>query len=62
MFMSDFQLIGFGMALLEGVDPNPDNFVCAGIIKMKSGQVGSLLRLEPNKQAQVKFVLVNAQV
>ena len=42
------------MAVLEGVDPNPDNFVCAGIIKTKTVQVGCLLRLEPNKQAQVK--------
>ena len=47
------RLAGFGMQLLEGVDPNPDNFVCAGILHGRGAQVGSLLRLEPNKQAQV---------
>lgn len=47
------KLIGFGMQLLDQVDPNPDNMVCAGIIHTQSQQVGCLLRLEPNKQAQV---------
>lgn len=47
------KLLGFGSALLEGVDPNPDNFVGAGIIQTKSLQVGCLLRLEPNAQAQM---------
>ena len=47
------KLQGFGMQLLDGIDPNPDNFVCAGIIYMRAQQVGCLLRLEPNKQAQV---------
>ncbi|XP_071809172.1 AP-2 complex subunit alpha-2-like [Asterias amurensis] len=45
------KLIGFGIGLLEGVDPNPDNFVCAGIVHSKSAQIGVLLRLEPNKAA-----------
>ena len=48
------RLAGFGMQLLEGVDPNPENFVCAGILHGRGVQVGSLLRLEPNKQAQVR--------
>lgn len=39
--------------LLEGIDPNIENFVCAGIIHTSNVQVGCLLRLEPNKQAQV---------
>lgn len=39
--------------LLEGIDPNPKNFICAGIIHTSTLQVGCLLRLEPNKQAQV---------
>lgn len=43
------------MQLLDGIDPNPDNFVCAGIVHMRAQQVGCLLRLEPNKQAQVIF-------
>ncbi|XP_053576127.1 AP-2 complex subunit alpha-2 isoform X2 [Bombina bombina] len=47
------KIIGFGPALLENVDPNPSNFVAAGIIQTKSRQVGCLLRLEPNVQAQM---------
>ncbi|KAG7278851.1 hypothetical protein CRUP_010414 [Coryphaenoides rupestris] len=46
------KIIGFGTALLDGVDPNPTNFVGAGVIHTKSTQVGCLLRLEPNTQAQ----------
>lgn len=48
------QIIGFGSALLEEVDPNPANFVGAGIIHTRTTQVGCLLRLEPSLQAQVK--------
>lgn len=48
------QIVGFGVALLDGVDPNPANFVGAGVIHTKNTQVGCLLRLEPNAQAQVK--------
>ncbi len=47
------QLIGFGLCLLQGVDPNPDNFVSAGIIHTRNQQIGCLLRLEPNKQVLV---------
>ncbi|XP_041093672.1 AP-2 complex subunit alpha-1 isoform X2 [Polyodon spathula] len=47
------KLLGLGTALLENVDPNPENFVCAGVIQTKSAQVGCLLRLEPNAQAQM---------
>lgn len=47
------KLMGFGMQLLDSIDPNPDNMVCAGIIHTQGQQVGCLLRLEPNKQAQV---------
>uniref|UniRef100_A0A4W4E6E9 AP-2 complex subunit alpha n=1 Tax=Electrophorus electricus TaxID=8005 RepID=A0A4W4E6E9_ELEEL len=46
------KIIGFGTALLDGVDPNPSNFVGAGVIHTKTIQVGCLLRLEPNTQAQ----------
>jgi len=52
------KLSGFGMQLLDGIDPNPDNMVCAGIIHTQSHQVGCLLRLEPNKQAQVSAVRI----
>ncbi|XP_054708680.1 AP-2 complex subunit alpha-2-like [Uloborus diversus] len=47
------KLNGFGIQLLEGIDPNPENFVCAGIIHTRAVQVGCLLRLEPNRQAQM---------
>ncbi|KAI4905326.1 hypothetical protein NFI96_001769 [Prochilodus magdalenae] len=46
------KIIGFGTALLDGVDPNPSNFVGAGVIHTKTIQVGCLMRLEPNMQAQ----------
>lgn len=45
------------MQLLDGIDPNPDNMVCAGIIHTQGQQVGCLLRLEPNRQAQVNTVI-----
>lgn len=51
------KIIGFGMQLLDGIDPNPDNFVCAGIVHMRSQQVGCLLRLEPNRNAQVCILI-----
>ncbi|XP_072554555.1 AP-2 complex subunit alpha-2 isoform X2 [Paramormyrops kingsleyae] len=47
------KIIGFGVALLDRVDPNPSNFVGAGVIHTKTTQVGCLLRLEPNTQAQM---------
>ncbi|KAM9345562.1 AP-2 complex subunit alpha-2 isoform 2-T2 [Symphorus nematophorus] len=47
------KLLGLGTALLDNVDPNPENYVCAGVIQTKSQQVGCLLRLEPNAQAQM---------
>uniref|UniRef100_UPI0037E72B4E AP-2 complex subunit alpha-2-like isoform X2 n=1 Tax=Semicossyphus pulcher TaxID=241346 RepID=UPI0037E72B4E len=47
------KIIGFGVALLDSVDPNPANFVGAGVVHTKSTQVGCLLRLEPNPQAQM---------
>lgn len=54
------KVIGFGMQLLEDIDPNPDNFVCAGIIHMRNQQVGCLLRLEPNKNAQLYRLTVRS--
>lgn len=56
------KLMGFGMQLLENVDPNPDNMVCAGIIHTQTQQVGCLLRLEPNKQAQVSAKLTFVKI
>ncbi|XP_066903440.1 AP-2 complex subunit alpha isoform X2 [Halyomorpha halys] len=54
------KLIGFGMQLLDGIDPNPDNFVCAGIVHTRTQQIGCLLRLEPNKQAQMYRLTVRS--
>uniref|UniRef100_A0A8R1DKL3 AP-2 complex subunit alpha n=2 Tax=Caenorhabditis japonica TaxID=281687 RepID=A0A8R1DKL3_CAEJA len=47
------KLKGFGANLLTEVDPNPDNYVCAGIIHTQTQQIGTLIRLEPNKQAKM---------
>jgi AP-2 complex subunit alpha len=43
------------MQFLEGIDPNPENYVTAGIVHNSRQQVGVLCRLEPNKQALVSF-------
>lgn len=47
------KLIGFGVGMIESIDPNPDNFVSAAILNTRSQQIGCLLRLEPNRQAEV---------
>ena len=47
-------MLGFGSSLLEGIDPNPENFVMAGIVHTREAQIGALLRLEPNKEASVR--------
>jgi len=47
------KLIGYGFSLLEGIDPNPENYVCAGIIHTKTLQIGCLMRLEPNHSANM---------
>ncbi|XP_039892239.1 AP-2 complex subunit alpha-2 isoform X4 [Simochromis diagramma] len=49
------KLLGLGTALLDNIDPNPENYVCAGVIQTKGQQIGCLLRLEPNAQAQVQM-------
>lgn len=41
------------MSALDGIDPNPDNFVSAGILNTKAVLVGCLLRLEPNMEKKV---------
>uniref|UniRef100_A0A183CWG5 Alpha_adaptinC2 domain-containing protein n=1 Tax=Gongylonema pulchrum TaxID=637853 RepID=A0A183CWG5_9BILA len=53
-------LIGFGPKLLQQVDPNPENYVCAGIINTKMQQIGTLIRLEPNKQAMMYRLTVRS--
>ena len=47
------KLLGYGISVITGIDPNPDNLVSAGVINTKSMLVGCLLRLEPNIQTQM---------
>lgn len=54
------KLIGLGAKLLTDVDPNPDNYVCAGIIHTQTQQIGTLIRLEPNKQAKMYRLTVRS--
>lgn len=50
---------GHRFAILEGIDPNPSNLVSAGVLHMSaSGKVGCLLRLEPNREAKVRLLLL----
>ncbi|XP_078404943.1 AP-2 complex subunit alpha-2-like [Cetorhinus maximus] len=58
--MTKAKLLGFGLALLDGVDPNLSNFVGTGIIHTKTVHVGCLLRLEPNTQAQLYRLTLRA--
>jgi len=46
-------LLNFGAKILDNIDPNPENFVCAGILHTQLAQIGTLIRLEPNKQAKM---------
>nr|CAG4640625.1 EOG090X0109 [Eulimnadia texana] len=54
------KLSGSGMMLIDGIDPNKENFVCAGIIHTRLQQIGCLLRLEPNRQAQMYRLTVRS--
>ncbi|XP_023326510.1 AP-2 complex subunit alpha [Eurytemora carolleeae] len=54
------KLIGYGFQLLENIDPNHENYVCAGIIHTRTLQIGVLLRLEPNMQAQMYRLTVRS--
>ena len=54
MYSISYQLQGVGVSVIEGIDPNPDNYVSAGIVNTKSVLIGCLLRLEPNKDKKVR--------
>ncbi|TKR77469.1 hypothetical protein L596_018440 [Steinernema carpocapsae] len=54
------KLVGLGCEVLKDVDPIPENFVLAGIIHTQMQQVGCLVRLEPNKQAQMYRLTVRS--
>lgn len=50
---------GHSFNVLEGIDPNPNNLVGAGILHMSvDGKVGCLMRLEPNREAKVSLQLL----
>lgn len=45
---------GHNLNVLDGIDPNPNNLVAAGVLHMSmEGKVGCLLRVEPNRDAKV---------
>jgi AP-2 complex subunit alpha len=48
-------LTGFKWGVLDGVDPNPRNFVGATVLHTTNGKFGCLLRLEPNPENKVSF-------
>ncbi|CAH8631250.1 unnamed protein product [Dicrocoelium dendriticum] len=54
------KLLGFGISVLSGIDPNPVNYVGAGILTMSSQEVGILVRLEPNVDAQMYRLTVRS--
>ncbi|XP_052799569.1 AP-2 complex subunit alpha-2-like isoform X3 [Mya arenaria] len=54
------KLLGFNVSVLDNIDPNPENFVSAGVLHTRNQQVGILVRLEPNKQAQMYRLTVRA--
>ncbi|KAI7900228.1 adaptin N terminal region-domain-containing protein [Cokeromyces recurvatus] len=55
---------GFSIGLLSGVDPNPNNFVGAGIVDAgkQGGKIGILLRLEPNLEQNMYRLTVRTPV
>ncbi|KAL8614373.1 hypothetical protein ACOMHN_007711 [Nucella lapillus] len=54
------KLLGFGVSILDGIDPNPDNFVSSGILHTRGLQIGCLVRLEPNRQAEMYRLTVRS--
>jgi len=52
---------GQKLSVLAEVDPNPNNFVGAGVLHTSSdGKVGCLLRLEPNREAKLCRITVRS--
>jgi AP-2 complex subunit alpha len=49
-------LQGHQFNILDDIDPNPNNLVGAGVFHTSvGGKIGCLLRLEPNRDAKVRF-------
>ena len=44
-------MLAFGIPNIEGIDPNPLNLVCAGILHTET-QIGCLMRIEPSLELQ----------
>ncbi|KAI9444808.1 Adaptor protein complex AP-2 alpha subunit [Lactarius indigo] len=52
---------GQKLGILLDVDPNPNNFVGAGVLHMSGdGKVGCLLRLEPNRDAKLCRITIRS--
>ncbi|KAI9460583.1 Adaptor protein complex AP-2 alpha subunit [Lactarius psammicola] len=52
---------GQKLSVLPDVDPNPNNFVGAGVLHMSGdGKVGCLLRLEPNRDAKLCRITIRS--
>jgi AP-2 complex subunit alpha len=45
--------------ILDGVDPNPKNFVGCAVFQVEKGKTGCLMRLEPNAVQKVCFSALN---
>ena len=56
--MLSLQLLGLGVSVVESIDPNPSNFVSAGILNTKVALIGCLLRLEPNAEKKVSTAVL----
>ena len=46
--------------ILDGVDPNPKNFVGCAVFQVEKGKTGCLLRLEPNMEKKVYLALTQS--
>ncbi|KAH8997303.1 Adaptor protein complex AP-2 alpha subunit [Lactarius akahatsu] len=54
-------ILGQKLSILPDVDPNPNNFVGAGVLHMSGdGKVGCLLRLEPNRDAKLCRITIRS--
>jgi AP-2 complex subunit alpha len=51
---------GLGLGVIAGIDRNPTNFVGVGILHTTAGQVGVLLRLEPNLEGKMFRLTIRA--
>jgi AP-2 complex subunit alpha len=47
--------------ILDGVDPNPKNFVGCAVFQVEKGKTGCLLRLEPNIEKKVHSALTQSR-